>query len=61
MFGMTSSENMNALDLLRHDHDEVDAMFKQYEDIKEGRIQPKKVEPIVQEPMLAPALEPPVV
>jgi peptide/nickel transport system ATP-binding protein len=31
------------------------------EDIKEGRIQPKKVEPVVQEPILAPAPEPPVV
>jgi peptide/nickel transport system ATP-binding protein len=31
------------------------------EDIKEGRIQPKKIEPIVQEPLLAPQVElPPV-
>jgi peptide/nickel transport system ATP-binding protein len=31
------------------------------EDIKDGRIQPKEVEPVVQEPLLAPAPEPPVV
>jgi peptide/nickel transport system ATP-binding protein len=31
------------------------------EDIRDGRIQPKKVEPVVQEPMLAPAPEPPPV
>jgi peptide/nickel transport system ATP-binding protein len=31
------------------------------EDIKEGRIQPKKVEPIVQEPLLAPPVELPAV
>jgi peptide/nickel transport system ATP-binding protein len=31
------------------------------EDIKDGRIQPKKVEPVVEEPLLAPAPEPPVV
>ena len=38
MFGMTSSDSAstNALDLLKHDHDEVDTLFTQYEDIKEG-------------------------
>jgi len=38
MFGITSSENegANAIDLLKHDHDEVDALFKQYEEIKDG-------------------------
>jgi hemerythrin superfamily protein len=36
MFGMTSSDSTNAVDLLKRDHDEVDAMFKQYEDIKDG-------------------------
>jgi peptide/nickel transport system ATP-binding protein len=31
------------------------------EDIRDGRIHPQKVEPVVQEPILAPAPEPPVV
>ena len=37
MFGMMTKDNgsANALDLLKRDHDEVDAMFKQYEDIKD--------------------------
>ena len=35
MFGMTSNESTSALDLLKQDHDEVDAMFKQYEDMKD--------------------------
>ena len=36
MFGSTNAEKTNAIDLLKKDHDEVDAMFKQYEDIKDG-------------------------
>jgi hemerythrin-like domain-containing protein len=36
MFGMTSSEGTSALDLLKRDHDDVDKMFKQYEDLKDG-------------------------
>jgi hemerythrin superfamily protein len=36
MFGMTSPEGTNAIDLLKRDHDEVDKMFAQYEDLKEG-------------------------
>jgi len=36
MFGMTSSENPNAIDLLKGDHDDVDKLFSQYEDIKDG-------------------------
>ena len=35
MFGMTSSESTSAIELLKRDHDEVDAMFKQYEDMKD--------------------------
>ena len=37
MFGMTSNENTNvdALQLLKRDHDEVDSMFKQFEEMKE--------------------------
>jgi peptide/nickel transport system ATP-binding protein len=31
------------------------------EDIKDGRIQPKKVEAVAEEPLLPPAPEPPVV
>ena len=36
MFGMTSSDSTNALDLLKSDHQEVDKMLRQYEDIKDG-------------------------
>jgi len=36
MFGMTSSENTNAIELLKRDHDDVDKLFSQYEDIKDG-------------------------
>ena len=37
MFGMTGNENtdVDAMVLLKRDHQEVDGMFKQYEDIKE--------------------------
>jgi len=36
MFGMTSPDSPNAIDLLKGDHDEVDKLFSQYEDIKDG-------------------------
>jgi hemerythrin superfamily protein len=36
MFGMPSSENTNAIELLKRDHDDVDKLFSQYEDIKDG-------------------------
>ena len=36
MFGMTSSDTTSAIELLKHDHDDVDKMFAQYEDIKDG-------------------------
>jgi len=32
----TNERGMNALELLKHDHDEVDAMFKQFEEIKDN-------------------------
>ena len=35
MFGKTSSENTNAIELLKRDHDDVDKLFSQYEDSKE--------------------------
>ena len=35
MFGMTSSESTSAIELLKRDHDEVDAMFRQFEDMKD--------------------------
>jgi len=37
MFGMTDNENTNvdAIQLLKRDHDDVDKMFKEYEEIKE--------------------------
>jgi hemerythrin-like domain-containing protein len=36
MFSMTSSDNVNAIDLLKGDHDDVDNLFSQYEDSKDG-------------------------
>jgi hemerythrin superfamily protein len=36
MFGTTNDTSTNALELLRHDHQEVDSLFKQYEQIKEN-------------------------
>ena len=42
MFGMTSSETTSAIELLKHDHDDVDKMFAQYEDIKDGDGQSEK-------------------
>jgi len=36
MFGMTNDTSTNALELLRHDHQEVDGLFKQYEQMKES-------------------------
>jgi hemerythrin superfamily protein len=36
MFGMSNEEGTNALDLLKRDHQEVDKMFHQFEEIKDG-------------------------
>jgi len=36
MFGMTNDASVNALELLKRDHQQVDKLFKQFEDIKEG-------------------------
>ena len=36
MFGTTNETSTNALELLRHDHQEVDSLFKQYEQMKEN-------------------------
>ena len=36
MFGMSNEEGTNALDLLKRDHQEVDKMFRQFEEIKDG-------------------------
>src|SRR6478672_3813016 len=36
MFGMNEDQGMNALELLKRDHDDVDEMFKHYEEIKES-------------------------
>ena len=35
MFGNTSSEITNAIELLKRDHDDVDTLFSQYEDSKD--------------------------
>ena len=36
MMEATNGRGMNALELLKHDHDEVDEMFKQFEQIKDN-------------------------
>lgn len=36
MMETTNERGMNALELLKHDHDEVDEMFKQFEEIKDN-------------------------
>ena len=36
MMDTTNERGMNALELLKHDHDEVDEMFKQFEEIKDN-------------------------
>ena len=36
MFGMTNEEGTSALDLLKRDHQEVDKMFHEFEEIKDG-------------------------
>lgn len=36
MFGMNEDNGMNAIELLKRDHDDVDEMFKHYEEVKEG-------------------------
>ena len=45
MFGMGNPEDTsNAIDLLKRDHQEVDTMFKEYEDIKDGASDAEKEE-----------------
>lgn len=46
MFGMTNERGSNALDLLKHDHQEVDTLFRHYEEIKDGADDSEK-EPLV--------------
>jgi hemerythrin superfamily protein len=49
MFGMTNdTSGTNALELLKHDHREVDKLFSQYEDIKDGAEDPAKEELVSQ-------------
>jgi hemerythrin-like domain-containing protein len=36
MFGMTSDDGTNAIELLKRDHDAVEKLFAQYEEIKDG-------------------------
>ena len=48
MFGLTNDTSPNALELLRHDHQEVDNLFKQYEEIKEGAEDSAKEELVAQ-------------
>ena len=48
MFGMTNDASVNALELLKRDHQEVDKLFKQFEDIKEGAEDSAKEELVTQ-------------
>jgi len=48
MFGMTNDAGRNALELLKHDHHEVDEMFKQYESMKEATDDSAKEELVAQ-------------
>ena len=36
MFGLSNDSGTNALELLKNDHQEVDKLFRQYEEIKDG-------------------------
>lgn len=48
MFGMTNDDSTNALELLKRDHDDVDRMFKQYEEIKDGAEDSEKEDLVAQ-------------
>jgi hemerythrin-like domain-containing protein len=48
MFGTTNDASVNALELLKRDHQEVDKLFKQYEDLKEGAEDSAKEELVAQ-------------
>jgi hemerythrin superfamily protein len=48
MFGMTNDASVNALELLKRDHQQVDKLFKQFEDIKEGAEDSAKEELVTQ-------------
>jgi hemerythrin superfamily protein len=36
MFGMANDDSRNALEILKRDHDAVDKLFAEYEDVKDG-------------------------
>ncbi|MGE5170690.1 MAG: hemerythrin domain-containing protein [Rudaea sp.] len=50
MFGMMTKDNgsANALDLLKRDHEAVDAMFRQYEEIKDDAGDAEKMQLVAQ-------------
>jgi hemerythrin superfamily protein len=48
MFGMSNDASTNALELLKRDHQEVDKLFKQYEEIKDGAEDSAKEELVTQ-------------
>jgi hemerythrin superfamily protein len=48
MFGLSNDASTNALELLKRDHQEVDKLFKQYEEIKEGADDSAKEELVAQ-------------
>jgi len=44
MFGMGNDDNTNALELLKRDHDTVDKLFAEYEELKDGADESEKEE-----------------
>jgi len=48
MFGLSNDASTNALELLKRDHQEVDKLFKQYEQIKDGAEDSAKEELVTQ-------------
>jgi hemerythrin superfamily protein len=48
MFGMSNDASTNALELLKRDHQEVDKLFKQYDEIKDGAEDSAKEELVTQ-------------
>lgn len=48
MFGMGNDEGTNALELLRKDHQEVDKMFSEYDEMKDGASDDEKEQLVAQ-------------
>ena len=48
MFGMTNDDGANAIELLKRDHDAVEKLFAQYEEIKDGADDSEKEDLVAQ-------------